>query len=459
MNDNMNHQAEDNSRLDDLFRQTLEGQQIEPSAGLWKGISRKLLWREITHFNFSNLPRTFWVAGGAAMVLMMGTIYLALPGGSPKESGAPVFPAAASHLISSSADPAVSYAVTASSRIASGTSAAPTITTGNAASSRSSGTASDTEVRMPADAISSEPRPAIAREAAPASDAGSAFITLNNNPDNFMIKPLPADMLGVGSAGDTIITLQTDGNIFKIKKAAPVTPRFFSISLGVAPEVAFYETTSAYTEWNYWLNMGLAFNISRFSLKTGAGLGFVYDDGLYTIDYKSQDVVGYFYEVVSYTVNPVNPAEITYNTIKSDVYDSVIHVADDRTRNRYTYLQVPLLLGYRILETSRLGLNLQAGPALSFLIATKEALPVIDYPNARIIKVDNETPDRVSTYWQLWLNLSLEYRLTKQISLFAEPYYRYYFTPVVQREGLTPAKPSAFGIGLGVQYNFGSKNK
>jgi hypothetical protein len=161
--------------------------------------------------------------------------------------------------------------------------------------------------------------------------------------------------------------------------------------------------------------------------------------------------------VVSFAVNQQNPSQIDYVTQQVIVYDSLQHIADDRTRNRYTYLQVPFFAGFRILETNRLGLTVYTGPMVSFLIGKKEAQPVIDYPNARIIRIDNNTPIRVKTSWQLWLGLRLDYKISKEFSLYAEPNYKYYFKPVSeQKEGIAK-NPYSIGLGIGIQYNFGRK--
>ena len=121
-------------------------------------------------------------------------------------------------------------------------------------------------------------------------------------------------------------------------------------------------------------------------------------NGNYRIEYKSFDSIGYYTGVTSFTLGPDD--EILYNTQSVNVYDSLHHQADSRTRDRYTYLQVPLLLGYRILETGRISLAVQAGPALSILLGSREADPVIRYSNATVIRVDDQTPDRTRTSWQ-----------------------------------------------------------
>jgi len=60
--------------LDNLFRRTLDGYQMEPSPGTWRGVSRKLLWSEMARFNFRNIPKAIWIGGTA--LLLVGLIIL-----------------------------------------------------------------------------------------------------------------------------------------------------------------------------------------------------------------------------------------------------------------------------------------------------------------------------------------------------------------------------------------------
>ena len=56
-------------KIDDIFRKALEGAVEQPSSGLWRKISGRLLWKEITQFNFTNLSAG-WTAGAAAGVIV-----------------------------------------------------------------------------------------------------------------------------------------------------------------------------------------------------------------------------------------------------------------------------------------------------------------------------------------------------------------------------------------------------
>ncbi|MFW5705395.1 MAG: hypothetical protein ACOCX8_00200, partial [Bacteroidota bacterium] len=68
----------DHNHIDDLFREGLEDFTEVPRKGVWKRISGKLLWNEISHFNFSNVP-ALWT-GIAATGLVVIALAVFLPG-------------------------------------------------------------------------------------------------------------------------------------------------------------------------------------------------------------------------------------------------------------------------------------------------------------------------------------------------------------------------------------------
>jgi hypothetical protein len=266
---------------------------------------------------------------------------------------------------------------------------------------------------------------------------------------------LPSGSLFPLTAEDTMLRFITGNSILNVPKTNQPIPKFFSLNLGISPEVSLYRNEDLYAERNYWLNASMTYHLGRFSINTGLGLGYVYDRGNYRINYKSKDSIGYFTSIISFIVTSDN--RVIYTTKDIPVYDSLQHIANDAANSRYTYLQVPLLFGFEIIETNHLSLGIKAGPALSFLIGTKKAVPYIDYPNARLILVEDNTMLRMKMNWEIQLGLDIEYRLSKNFSVYAEPYYKHYFKPFLEQEGTTARDPYSIGIGIGTRFNFGQK--
>jgi hypothetical protein len=190
-------------------------------------------------------------------------------------------------------------------------------------------------------------------------------------------------------------------------------------------------------------------------LSTGISLGYVFDQGQYTSEYRSLDSIGYYTSVVSFTVGQNN--QLIYNTTTSAIYDSLDHSGDYRTQNRFTYLQVPLLAGFRFADTKRMSLALEAGPAVSFLIGSHYADPVIYYDNGRVIRLEENTPSRTSVNWQLWARLNMSFRVSRQFSFYLEPSGKFFLKPMIDPENVQKMDPWSLGMGIGIQYHFGNK--
>ena len=121
-------------------------------------------------------------------------------------------------------------------------------------------------------------------------------------------------------------------------------------------------------------------------------------------------------------------------------------------------LQVPLLLGYTVFESQKFCLGIEAGPAISFLISDKKALPYIDIPNGRLIQLQDNTPSKQFTNWQLWVKLSIEYQFTRNWGIVVKPYYKYFLTSPSQSGENGSPSAQAFGVDVGIQYLFGRKS-
>lgn len=473
MNDESKYKAFDEGRMDEFLRQTVEGHRIEPDPGLWKAISRKLLWREISRLNFKNLTARYWAAGVAGLLVITSVIYLGLPASNhiaPDVSSTGGREASTSAAIPNTGNVAMTYTHPVSQTSVS-------LTKNVNQSLLHDDQTGNNLINSQADKfdISSNP------------SSGEKSLTFRENPKDNAANassgvthpigevsiipyesrtPIPFSEMEISRlvpynttlvfsppAGDTILTISTPDGIINFKKETQSTSRFFSVNLGVEPEMSTYAEPDAYSKFNFWINGRLTYHISRFSIATGLGLGYVFDEGKYRIDYQSRDSVGYFTSVVSYTTGTAN--EIIYKTKTENIYDSLVHMADDRTKNRYTYLQVPLLLGYRLFESNSVSLTFQVGPAISLLIGSHLSEPVINYPNARIIKVEDNTPERVTANWQIWTNLNLEIRMNRKTSFYLEPSFKYFLSPMTVQEKATAKAPWSVGLGIGLQFNLG----
>ncbi|MCX6280935.1 MAG: outer membrane beta-barrel protein [Bacteroidetes bacterium] len=463
MSQSSNSNSGPGKNLDDLFRESIGKQEFTPSPGVWKSLNWKLLFKELIHFNFINVPKLALVSVSGGILVIASLTYWALqpagksllPAGPVTQSQSVARPVTIQNQVGVASSepltlnekqtinpparevkPVQPVSVPVKRNLTSGALIASNVKTGNSPSP-------------------SEPSPV----------PDPAFIkheseSTNKVPPSIidLLDPLEFSNFDLSSAPDTISFIRS-GEVFTYVHEKMPLPSFFSCNLGVAPEMALYNSNGATTtEFNYWVNAGIAYHYSRFSIRTGLGLGYTYDEGVYKMQYRSNDSVSFYKEVIGYYPDPVNPSKIIYITRNHAIYDSVTHIADDRTRNRYTYLQIPLLLGYNLFETSKFCLGFEVGPAVSFLISEKKAEPSIDIPNGRLIKLEDSSPSRLPTNWQLWVRLTIGYQFTKHWGLEINPYYKYFLTSPVQSTETGKPSTQAFGIDLGIQYHFGRKS-
>ena len=457
MTEPSNQNSGPGKNLDNLFREAIGQQEFTPSPRVWRDLNWKLLIRELMHLNFTNVPRLALLSASGGLIILASLTYLALRTEAPSEAGLNVNPAPAVYK---------EAAITSFDKAAFKSQPEPVAAKPSTPAIKENKTLISHGIKPSTDTQSAllayTSKPAITSSLSEPSPVASTKDELDSPlsvSDESLHSLDPIDFSGFEMlpSGDTISFIRS-GEVFTYVRETPRTTSFFSVNAGIAPEMALYRSNGSSTrDYNYWLNAGAAYHFSRFSVRTGIGIGYTYDEGVYKVEYRSNDSISYFKEVIGYYTDPANPSKIIYITKDQAIYDSVTHMADDRSRNRYTYIQIPLLLGYTVLETPRFSLGFEAGPALSLLINEKKAQPVINIPNGRLILLQDNTPNRVSTNWQLWVKLTIGYQISRNWGLMINPYYKYYLTSPTQAGENGNRSTQAFGLDIGIQYLFGSK--
>lgn len=214
----------------------------------------------------------------------------------------------------------------------------------------------------------------------------------------------------------------------------------------------FYNDSRDMLTWSF--NLGIGYKIKSFYIETGIGHERVDQHGDFRIDYQTNDSVGFYNEVVSFEVNPQNSDEISYNTRETIVYDSVSHYILQSPVYKYNYMNIPLILGYRILNKDRLSVSIQTGIIYSML--TRTEVPEINYynPEAKLISINNYTPDRVDHNWKLHLALRLNYNIHRGLSLGVEPEFNKYLNSIYVGNSGKKLYPYSAGVKAGLYFNF-----
>ncbi|MBW6460757.1 MAG: hypothetical protein K0B08_09305 [Bacteroidales bacterium] len=227
--------------------------------------------------------------------------------------------------------------------------------------------------------------------------------------------------------------------------------RTTELSLGAnfVPTVVFYDPNP----YNQMLGGEaiVRLDLSGFRISSGIGYSRMEDIGSYRIDYKSYDSVGYFLDVVSFSVDPKNPDDIVLLLREEAIYDSVPHFTITEKNNSYSYIDIPLSFGYSFLNNGRISLSVNAGIKFSWLVHKNE--PVVDFSvsNGELIGIERQVPARMSTNWRFTAGLDVGYLLTDRWSLHLEPVFEQYISPVYTKEaGYEPRKPIVTGVKAGI---------
>ncbi|MCD4683805.1 MAG: hypothetical protein K8R86_11030, partial [Bacteroidales bacterium] len=164
----------------------------------------------------------------------------------------------------------------------------------------------------------------------------------------------------------------------------------------ITPELIFTNEKNNSNKMALNLDVTGIYNVNDWFIQFGAGVGLSEDNGTYRIDYAQYDSIGYYYEVTGFTIDPETGAPV-YKTDIKDVYDTVLYNQTKTTDNLYTYLRFPVFGGLKVHENKRFSVCVKAGGTYSILINKNE--PGTDFTNdkATWITISNETPERIQS--------------------------------------------------------------
>jgi hypothetical protein len=258
-------------------------------------------------------------------------------------------------------------------------------------------------------------------------------------------------------AADTAIRIDTlkDESVppQKKKKRSYAARKDLAILIGVqyTPEWMFNTLEGD----KYVNNFGIegTFRFGRYSVKTGAGLSItkgtnelVVDYNEYEGSYNALDSITFQWDDQHYNLLP------TYYLRDQNVWDTAVMQEQHKLIKRYTYLQIPLVLGYDFLEKGWFSMGFRAGPVLSLLMNSEQLSAQYDPGKDKIITINQVTPDRIQTNWQVMGGLNFGFAVSRRWVLELEPEARYYFNSVYEKSDITK-KPWSIGIRAAVSFD------
>jgi hypothetical protein len=259
-----------------------------------------------------------------------------------------------------------------------------------------------------------------------------AQISPNQNP----AAVIPADSSVVPTANAEILSKHDQDQHAKKngKNIVSGNSRNCNIDLGAyySPEWMFNTLEGE----KYANNFGIegTFHFGNYSIRTGAGLSIT--NGTHELSISYNDYLGNFNHLdsISFTWDPSHTHIIpTYHFTQTNVWDSLMKTQHAKIIRRYTYLQVPFILGYDFWKNDRFSIGLRVGPILSVLLKTEQISDNYNPGKDRIIQINLITPERIQTYWQFMGGINASSKLSKRFGIELEPDVRYYFNSVYEQ--------------------------
>jgi hypothetical protein len=226
----------------------------------------------------------------------------------------------------------------------------------------------------------------------------------------------------------------------------------WSIGIYFNPEVTRCREASIENTVSYNASILPQLSFNHFFMQSGVNMRFTHDKGNYAVDYNRY--LGTYEDVDYITFDTVDNVIIpTYYTHTVEVYDTVNHYSVTTTKANYTYLEIPLLFGYRY-SFGKFSIFAKAGPSASFLV--NRNVPDAAYPEdkAKIINVDYQIPARSTVNWQLMMGAGFDYQLADKIGFSLEPTFRLALKPEYDLPDGARGNTTSFGIRAGLHYNF-----
>jgi len=457
--------------IDDLFRGELADYTVTPSPE-----RRAALLRDADGIKGKSSRSILWIIGAAGLILIgLGIAVLvprehdmpvslansgemptttqvpSIPGSLP--SAAPVHgnlpsaaPAAGSSTILPAKTPAASGSVTmpAKTTPAQGSVSLPAKTTpaGGSVSLPAKTTPAEGSVSLPAKTTPAEGSVSLPGNMTNSSVTGSSGKVAEADQTAISSQKLN-DTTPSGLLRDTT-TISSSQSKPRHDNSSP--PKKWNISLGAnyTPEFMFNTLNGD----KFANNMGVegTFHYGRYSVRTGLGLSIttgwnevLVQSNPYLGTYKALDSIAFSWDTQNYRLIP------TFYTKSQEVFDTTSQYTYTNIKKRYTYLQVPLVLGYDFWENSWISFGLRAGAVMSILLNTETSSMTYDPGKDRIITINNITPDRIQLNWQALGGINVAFRLSRRFSIEAEPEIRYYFNSVYESSVLTK-KPWSVGL-------------
>lgn len=231
-------------------------------------------------------------------------------------------------------------------------------------------------------------------------------------------------------------------------------PCNFLFSVFYRPEITFNLIDNKKVSQNFGLEVHYRFFNNRYSLRSGLGVSiskgyyeYATQYNEYLGSYSKLDSITFAWDDRNYYLLP------TYYKSNQEVFDDTISTDYSLLYKRHYYLLIPVIFGYDFYSDNNWRIGLRAGPQLSILMETQDLQQVKDLGMNKVVQINQITPDRISTNWQIQVGVNIGFETRKRLFFEIEPQFNYYFNSVY--ESSNPAK-TPWSVGL--RFSVGFKN-
>jgi len=243
----------------------------------------------------------------------------------------------------------------------------------------------------------------------------------------------------------------------KLVEKEKIPVRLFDIGLGFSPEWIFNAIDSD-SKTAYNIDMKLSYQHEKLIIQSGLSLGF--DEGTNSFDIQYQQFLGTYNQLDSITffVDPLNGnISPIYHTSEATIFDSVPKNISTAITKKYTYLRLPVLVGYEFALGEKWSVVPKIGAVVSFNIETEMPSTIWNPGVNHINYINQTTASRKSTSWQLHLSVAFRHNLSEKFLIELEPYFRQSVGTTYDENNSSITNPYSVGIGVGIIYRFNLK--
>jgi hypothetical protein len=245
---------------------------------------------------------------------------------------------------------------------------------------------------------------------------------------------------------------ETAGNLAGPGADRGKIPLVITISSYYAPEWMFNTIEGGKYVSNFGLD--ITFYKGLTSIRTGLGISIskgitensvAYNEYLGT--FNKLDSISFTFDENSYAFYP----EIY--TSSETVWDSAVLQDSNEIVKRYSYLQVPLVLGFDFWQQGSFTLGVRVGTVMSLMLNSKQLTGAYEAGENLVVGSQKVSPDQLNLNWQAVGGINARINMSEKMFFEIEPQLKYYYSSIYEKSGFTK-KPWSAGARFALGFRF-----